>query len=136
MYLILWFWLIFVLIFDSINLIQWLFRNLRPHSGESFVAKYLRLLQIDSKRQKKLFVKFVHTYLRVDGVFMLRIVAGNTSEILILDLIKHLWERFQNAHSILEKDDAVTPNGISLNTSPSAPDIEDYDNTLPPKKFH
>lgn len=136
MYLLLWFWLIMVLIFDSVNLCQWTVRGLMPNSGESFINKYLMLLEIDPKKDKKLFVRFVHRYLRSDGVFVLRMVAVNTSEILILDLMRHLWKRFQDNYSLNEDQDGVAaPNGSSPGVSPSAPAIEENDYSLPPKKI-
>lgn len=135
MYLILWFWLLILLVFNSVNLLQWMVKSLRPHSGESFLMKYILLLGIDSNDQKKLFMKFVHTYLRADGMFMLRIMALNTNEMLVLDLIKHLWEKFKDAHNVKDNDDDITPNGSSATPFPSAPIVENDDDSLPPKKI-
>nr|BCO10879.1 Limax innexin 10 [Ambigolimax valentianus] len=133
MYLILWFWLILMVAFDSVNLLQWIIRGLRPHSGESFLVKYLHLMDVDTKEEKKDFVRFVHSYLRSDGVFMLRMVAENTSEIMVLDLIKHLWKKFKELHCLKDADaDQVVENGAAFSPGPSAPSIDDEDEDFEP----
>ncbi|RUS86730.1 hypothetical protein EGW08_005520, partial [Elysia chlorotica] len=145
MYLIVWFWLVFLLIADMINFGQWLFRALFPRAGERFLGKYLLLLGIDRKREKALFKKFVNKHLHADGIFMLRIVAGNTSEILTLDLVRHLWDRFKAVHGLAPSEGATGapspdkgPKGSGgekppLARQPSAPIVEEDDDNLPPK---
>ena len=145
MYLILWFWLILLLVADMINFGQWLFRALFPRAGERFLAKYLLLLGIDKKKEKVLFKKFVNNHLHPDGIFMLRIVAGNTSEILTLDLVRHLWDRFKSVHGMKPPGDGEgTPGNEGpkdnhhappLARQPSAPIVEEDDDNLPPKNI-
>ena len=144
MYLIVWFWLVFLLVADMINFGQWLFRALFPRQGERFLAKYLLLLGIDKKQEKVLFKKFVNKHLHPDGIFMLRIVAGNTSEILTLDLVRHLWDRFKRVHGLKPAEEVEGPPGnegprdsgsghAPLVRQPSAPVVEEDDDNLPPK---
>ncbi|NP_001191594.1 pannexin 6 [Aplysia californica] len=131
MYLILWFWLVMLLVFNTVNMIQWIIRGISQTRSEAFLAKNLNLLGIDSKRQRKLFVRFTRNYLRTDGVFMLRIVADNTSEIMTLDLLKQLWKKFKESHHE-DEGDLHKPNGDPV-ADPSAPLVEDNDDSIPPK---
>jgi outer membrane lipopolysaccharide assembly protein LptE/RlpB len=126
MYLILWFWLLMMLVFNSVNLIQWLIRGFLRERSEIFLKRNLKLLGIDSKKNRKLFLRFVRNYLRTDGVFVLRIVADNTSEIMTLDLVRQLWKRFRETHA--DEGDLHKPD-----IDPSAPEVEDNDDSLPPK---
>lgn len=146
MYFILWFWLIFMLALNTINLVQWIIRGLIPGQSESFLKKYLLLLGIDSKRETKLFIKFIFKYMKTDGLFMLRIVAANTSEILTCDLIRHLWKNFQSVHGVGDHDntpdkhmdaanDHPNNNKRPFNRQASAPIVEEDDDDIPPKKI-
>jgi len=138
MYLILWFWLIMLLVMNTVNLVQWMMRYVMKERSELFLAKNLQLLGIDSKKERKLFIRFVRKYLRTDGVFMLRIVADNTSEIMTLDLVKQLWKIFQEGH--VGGDDLHAPTSPISDTAssvdPSAPTVEDNDDDLPPKPMN
>nr|QIC55129.1 innexin 5 [Lymnaea stagnalis] len=136
MYLIFWFWLVMLLVFNSVNLLHWLLRALVPHTGENFLSKYLTLLNINTKNETKIFKRFVSNYLRTDGVFMMRIVAGNIGDMLTLDLVSQLWKMYKQHHGLKDSEDVnqnLGPNGKPA--SPTAPEVEDNDDDLPPKKF-
>ncbi|GFS13003.1 innexin, partial [Elysia marginata] len=146
MYLVVWFWFMFLLIANMINFTQWLFRALFPNAGERFLSKYLLLLGIDKKAEKALFRKFVRSHLHPDGIFMLRIVAGNTSEILTLDLVRHLWDMFKSVHGLKQAGETEADPGNEnpkdggggvppLTRQPSAPIVEENDDNLPPKSI-
>ncbi|XP_013077226.1 innexin unc-9-like [Biomphalaria glabrata] len=136
MYLIFWCWLIMLLVFNAVNLFQWIMRSILPRTGEDFFSKYFLLLNINKNKESKLFKKFVRNYLRTDGVFMMRIVASNIGDMLALDLVNHLWKKFKDTHSLKEDDDIGTNERTNgLPKSPSAPVIEDGDDDLPLKRL-
>ncbi|KAH9498321.1 Innexin unc-9 [Bulinus truncatus] len=138
MYLIFWFWLVMLLVFNSVNLIQWIVKTVLPKTGEDFFSKYFILLHINKQKENKLFKKFVKNYLRTDGVFVMRIVATNIGDMLALDLVNHLWKKFKDTHSIKADDDDIATKlkNNGLPASPSAPAIEDVDDDdIPPKRI-
>lgn len=63
---------------------------------------------------KKLARKFVETYLRDDGVFILRVVGKNSSDMVLTDLVVNLWKIFK---------DSYVPSKIS-NRSPGSEDTD------------
>ncbi|XP_059174230.1 innexin unc-9-like [Physella acuta] len=95
-----WFWLFLLSIASAINFIMWTFDIFFSKRREHFIEKYLVILgDKGSKTERTLFQKFVHHYLRDDGVFLLRSVGNNSSEIIVMDLIKVLWTRFKMENS-------------------------------------
>ena len=38
--------------------------------------------------------KFIDSYLRHDGVFLLRLIASNAGDLITTDLVYHLWQQF------------------------------------------
>lgn len=95
-----WFWMFLLTIASIINIGHWIFDIFFNYRREHFVQKYLIMLGLDDKsRDRKLFKKFVSQYLRDDGVFMLRSVGNNSSDVILLDLVRELWLVFKKVHT-------------------------------------
>lgn len=95
MYLVIWFWMIGLLVVNFVTFMLWLINDIMPGRSERFLCHYAKPLSIRSSRDKTLFKMFVFNYLRRDGVFIVRMVAKNTSEVLTLDLVRQLWLVFK-----------------------------------------
>lgn len=113
---IVWFWLFLVSVLTFFNFGSWVFYILFKHNRQTFVRKYLRVAdEIHTGFDKKLSRKFADEYLRDDGVFLLRIVGKNSSEIILCDLIKELWRTFKDIpfgdNRFLSNMDNLVPNG-------------------------
>ncbi|XP_076460053.1 innexin unc-9-like [Babylonia areolata] len=106
---IIWFWLFFLTIATLINVGHWLYDIFFNHRRERFIQKYLIMLGVDDRsRERKLFKRFVSHYLRDDGVFLLRSVGNNASDIILLDLVRALWTTFKKQHAPPEEVVAPT----------------------------
>jgi len=53
-------------------------------------------LNRDSDRDRKMSFKFAESYLRQDGVFVLKIVAKNSTDLVVADIIAALWDNYKN----------------------------------------
>ena len=120
---VVWFWLFMVSVLTFFNFASWIFYLIFRHNRQMFVRKYLRIAdEIHTGFDKKLSRKFADEYLRDDGVFLLRVVGKNSSDIILCDLIKELWHTFKaiplgNNRILSNKDKIVMPNGIDQNGS-------------------
>lgn len=62
----------------------------------------LLLLQImgkvdrDNDRHRKLTHKFVQVYLQQDGVLVLKLVAKNSTDLVVADIVAALWDNCKN----------------------------------------
>lgn len=93
---IIWFWFFLLTVASVINVGQWFTDIFLNHRRERFIQKYLLMLGlVDQSKDSKLFKKFVAMYLRDDGVFVLRSIGNNSSDIVLLDLVQALWEIFK-----------------------------------------
>ena len=61
------------------------------------------------RSEKKLVSHFIDNYLRMDGVFVLRIMALNSGDIIATDTINQLWNNFRNKKSIINSDHEPVP---------------------------
>ncbi|XP_076458059.1 innexin unc-9-like [Babylonia areolata] len=122
-FIVLWFWLFLVAILSWSNLAHWFFWVLVKENKVSYVKKYLKLTdQIHTSKDKILCRKFANEYLRDDGIFVLRVVGLNSSELALKDLILKLWKTFNTNYSLGEPGRERRPSDVALNG-----DVEDND---------
>ncbi|XP_055870589.1 innexin unc-9-like [Biomphalaria glabrata] len=102
-FIFLWFWYLLVSAVTVFNYLAWLYQILLGGNRYRYVKKYLKLGDnIRNKTDAKLARKFADEYLRDDGVFVLKIVSKNSSELVLSDLINHLWLFYiDNPHTTL-----------------------------------
>lgn len=118
---VIWFWLVILMVASFINFGMWCYDIFMSRRREHFVEKYLIILgENNSRKDRSLFKKFVQNYLRDDGVFLLRSVGNNSSEIILMDLIKDLWENFRKQNQKAPVDgNTVDGNGNAAGTNES-----------------
>jgi len=68
---------------------------------------------------RQLSVTFVEKYLRRDGVFVLKLVAKNSTDLVVADIVAALWDNFRRKPGVVPG--LVAPNA----RRPSAPGLDD-----------
>lgn len=110
-FIFLWFWFVFVACCTCGNLLFWMWRNMFHMSRVAYIKKYLKVLdQLHGEEDKKLARKFADQYLRDDGIFIFRIIARNTSDILLSDLVRSMWNIYKDKPMIKKTLDAENDN--------------------------
>lgn len=104
MFLLLWFCLVLMLFANSVSFIKWTVQLLIEPIRTRFLVKYLtemhpgRSATSDNKR-KKLVVKLVK-YLKWDGVFVIRMISVNSTDMLTLDLVRQIWIKYKKSRDV------------------------------------
>ena len=69
-------------------------------------------LNRDDDRDAKLSKKFTELYLRQDGIFVLKLVAKNSTELVVADIVSALWDNYvnkpMNIRTDLDLDDSAS----------------------------
>ncbi|XP_005100632.1 innexin unc-9 isoform X2 [Aplysia californica] len=97
LFLIEWFWLLSLLLITLYSFVTWLMRILRTEQSVKFVTKYLSVFSEDGnvpQEGSRTVPKFVVDYLGNDGVFLLRILAYNTNDVAMSELMSRIWLRY------------------------------------------
>ena len=89
----LWFWIFFVAIVNIYSYLSWLVKVTFPSNRVKYVYKYLSLLRRGLTKAHA-GGKFTHDYLATDGVFLLMMLENNVNELVVMDLVRHLWFKF------------------------------------------
>lgn len=97
-YICLWFWFIFVALVTFLSLIRWIWTVGFRYSRTGYVKKHLKIMgrfNRDSDRDYKLANKFTECYLRLDGIFVLKLVAKNSTDLVVADIVAALWDNYK-----------------------------------------
>lgn len=116
-FLTLWFWYLIVTVLALVNLCFTIAVALIPHFNESFIKKYLNMIGVygSSLCSRKMTYKFIHRYLKSDGVYVLKEISANANTAITQELFGYIWECFVER----EKRNEFTPNYPLIQIHPS-----------------
>ena len=104
-FLFLWFWYVILSFLCFCNFLLTISQALIPRINESFVKKYLRMIDVidDPKISKKLVHKFIHNYLRHDGVYIIKEISRNGNTANTTEMMQYIWESFLERQNQYER---------------------------------
>jgi len=109
-FLFVWFWLVFVGVVTLGSLLMWIRRFVYLPGQRSYVKRHLDFvnqLKTDTDRKRKA-RQFVRQYLSQDGVFVLRLLAHNTSTVTATEFVTALWVNYKDKPTTGLNGDAMT----------------------------
>lgn len=92
-YLFLWWWMTVLLVASSIGFLAWL-PTLFPAANKRYISKYLKIMGRSNPKEKEARTDFVVRYLRLDGVFVMRLIANNVTDLTAGEIITSLYDNF------------------------------------------
>ena len=87
-FVLLWFWWVLVAVVTTVDVVKWLLGVVFWRTSVAFVSK--RLL-FDKRMYKGMMAGFVKSYLRRDGVLVMRLLSRNHGDVLTGLLLERLW---------------------------------------------
>ena len=105
-YIFLWFWFSFISIATFFSIFIWIGRLFCKISRRRYVAEFLKRMDAFSQQRhyngpgtiqadKIVLNAFVHNLSRVDGVFVLRMLADKAGDILVAEVLCSMWVYFK-----------------------------------------
>lgn len=97
-FLFIWFWLVFLCVTSLMSLCTNFYATMFPMKRVEFIRKYLilrRVISIRGESERRLVNRFVMSYLKFDGVYVLRVAAHNATDILTGQIIENLYRKFK-----------------------------------------
>ena len=99
-----WCWYMFLLAWNIINLISWTLKSL-PTRARRWNLRRIMLINKKIVERKKRINHFLRTYLSMDGLFIIRMIANNTSDYVATDVIHQLWCQHADKYDRLFPDE-------------------------------
>ncbi|XP_067940977.1 innexin unc-9-like [Watersipora subatra] len=100
-FLLLWWWLVVLAGLTAFGLLWCLLINLRPNGGKSFILKYLKVMgamDTVSAADHDDLNTFIGEYLSLDGIFCMRLLSQNTTDVITAEIITALYKRWKSLH--------------------------------------
>ncbi|BFZ15646.1 hypothetical protein BsWGS_18684 [Bradybaena similaris] len=121
-FIVIWFWLVLVATFSCINFLTWLYRGIFKRNRAGYIKKYLKINnELHTGFDRKLCQKFADEYLRDDGVFVIRVIAKNSTDLVATDLVDKLWKLYRSKKMKKDEDE---PAAIEPTLPPSEKEKE------------
>ncbi|KAA0197187.1 Innexin [Fasciolopsis buskii] len=95
-FIFLWFWFILVAAVNTSSFLYWSYKSSFHGNRVHFIRKFLKLRDALEPGDKKRTFAFVDSYLRQDGVFILRLVAQNAGELVASEIVERLWNMYKS----------------------------------------
>ncbi|TNN21420.1 Innexin unc-9 [Schistosoma japonicum] len=99
-FIFLWFWFILVAAVNTSSFLYWSYKSSFRGTRIQFIRKFLKLRGALEPGDKKKTLTFVDTYLRQDGVFILRLTAQNAGELVASEIVERLWIMYRAHQNI------------------------------------
>ena len=113
-YIFLWFWYAFVAGATLFSFLRWIWVIGFRYSRIRYIRKHLKImdkLNRDNDRDRKLSHKFAEMYLRQDGCFVLKLVAKNSTDLVVADIVAALWDNYKNKPMNVRADAEMDDSG-------------------------
>lgn len=104
-FLFLWFWFFIIAIVSGLSLLRWFYLIVLQRNNYHYVKKYLTLIKkLNGDEDKNLCRQFAEDYLRNDGCFVARVVGKNSTEMVVMDVLRYMWKDFQKKNERKRKE--------------------------------
>ena len=97
-FIFLWFWFLFTTAATGLSLVRWFWVVGVRSRRIRYIRKHLKIMDRitgDSDRDRKLTLKFAEMYLKQDGILALKLVAKNSTELVVADIVASLWDNYK-----------------------------------------
>ncbi|XP_076459596.1 innexin unc-9-like [Babylonia areolata] len=109
-FIFIWFWLVLVAFLTCLNTIAWFYRVVFKRNRAVYIKKYLKINnELQTGFDKKLCAKFAEQYLRDDGVFVMRVISKNSTDLVVTDLVDKMWKMYKEKSQPEPVEEAARP---------------------------
>ncbi|KAL7070836.1 hypothetical protein ACQ4LE_010007 [Meloidogyne hapla] len=125
-FVLLWFWYLCLLTLTFGSFLFWLSVVIFPWPNRRFIAMHLEMCEMifDPYESTKDVERFINDYLRLDGLFVIRLLTLHTGVIFGTELVQSLWINYFGYE------------GTALKRCSSFPDVNEFSPNNKNKKFY
>ena len=106
-FIFLWFWITIVAVLTLFNVLYSVLLITVPNNNKSFIKKYLKIIGAYDRENKDIFTQkltksFVDKYLRLDGIFLLKLITANSNSVMATDIVRKLFDIYRKREFHME----------------------------------
>ncbi|KAL7077229.1 hypothetical protein ACQ4LE_003717 [Meloidogyne hapla] len=125
-FILLWIWYSLLFLLTIISLFNWILSSFPFEARKKFIARRLELADIEFKRQnyEQELTEFVRDYIKMDGVFMLRMLTIHSGILVCTEVVDSMWEEFNRSSSRAHRANLLSPSPHNSSVSLVRPSDE------------
>ncbi|VDM46884.1 unnamed protein product [Toxocara canis] len=114
-FVFLWFWYMALAILTAGSFLYWLFISIVPFPNRRFINRHLEMSEMpfDPSESRKDVKRFINSYLKSDGVFVIRMLTLHAGVIFGTDLVLSLWKSYFGIEQQLKRSSSF-PAGATI----------------------
>ena len=116
-FLFIWFWFVFVAAATCGSFVLWMANSIYFPQQVRYIKTRIIAMDRLKNAPDKMVKDFVNNFLRRDGVFLIRLVSKNASDVIAAELVCGVWEHYLQVHKSLYRygsQDDVQPPGHDI----------------------
>ncbi|XP_029655565.1 innexin-19-like [Octopus sinensis] len=90
-----WFWLVMIVCFNAYSLVKWCWYLVSTNSSVQYIRKHIRDDLFDEGDLYSILREFVENVLMKDGVFALKMISNNSTDLCVTDLVSGLYKNYK-----------------------------------------
>lgn len=100
-FLFIWYWFVYIAIITFYTAVKWAVTSMFWPWQITYVWQKLRVSETTLHRDSVILEKFTRSYLRRDGIFILRLIEMNVGQSIATDVIHALWTNYNPRKRLL-----------------------------------
>ncbi|TKR92328.1 hypothetical protein L596_007004 [Steinernema carpocapsae] len=95
-FILLWLWYSLLAVISFTSFFSWVFSSLPFDQRKRFIARRLELADVEFKRKnfQKELEEFVRDYVKMDGVFVLKMLTIHSGILICTEIVDSMWDQF------------------------------------------
>ncbi|TKR92327.1 hypothetical protein L596_007004 [Steinernema carpocapsae] len=112
-FILLWLWYSLLAVISFTSFFSWVFSSLPFDQRKRFIARRLELADVEFKRKnfQKELEEFVRDYVKMDGVFVLKMLTIHSGILICTEIVDSMWDQFLRNKGAEVIDGLLKENG-------------------------
>ncbi|KAH7729790.1 CBN-INX-20 protein [Aphelenchoides avenae] len=117
-FIMLWVWYSFLVVVTLTSLTNWIFASIPFDARKRFIARRLELADVEFKRKefKAELDEFVRDFIKMDGVFVLKMITIHAGILVCTEILSEMWDEFleQTGNARVQAECPLQPRNLGL----------------------
>lgn len=95
-FIVLWLWYTMLGFLTVASFLYWMYVSIVASTRIAFVVRHMALSELQRDRMEAMhsISRFTSNFIKIDGIFVLRMVAAHASALFCAELVQALWNRY------------------------------------------
>uniref|UniRef100_A0A914XKN4 Innexin n=1 Tax=Plectus sambesii TaxID=2011161 RepID=A0A914XKN4_9BILA len=125
-FIFLWFWYVGLLVLTTLSFLYWMGVTISSGPNKRLIARHMEMSEMpfDPDASRDEIDKFLSTYLKSDGAFIIRMITMHSGVIFATELVLSLWRSFYGIEELYRRSISIETGGNPVVWPPPPPETK------------